>query len=92
MRVSVKFEDVMGREHGCEISSSNSTSQLELVRLLGETFRVLRGYLDTEPNDNLLLSQFADTALNCDMDFYNKVEDDQKGHSSSELMTTSLGT
>ena len=75
IRVRVDVRDVFEREYTCEVSSlsgfgvatSTCSSQLELVRLLAEAFRVLSHHLVAPPNDGLLLAEFAETAFEWDI-------------------------
>ena len=71
IRVRVDVRDVFEREYTCEVSSSSGVgvatsgcgSQLELVRLLAEAFRVLAHHLVAPPDDHLLLEKFSEAAF-----------------------------
>ena len=82
IRVRVDVRDVFEREYSCEVSSlsgfgvatSTCSSQLELVRLLAEAFRVLSHHLVAPPNDHLVLQTFARAALDSDLVFDGEVD------------------
>ena len=83
IRVRVDVRDSRDRDYSCELSSSASSfdtlggsvaNQIELARLMGETFRVLSQYLVAPPNEHLVLQTFARAALDSDLLFQGEVE------------------
>lgn len=74
IRVRVDFRDTLDRDHTCEVSSTAVGSQIELARLMGETFRVLAHHLVAPPNDHLVLQTFARAALDSDLVFDGEVD------------------
>jgi hypothetical protein len=68
IRVRVDFRDALDRDHTCEVSSTAVGSQIELARLMGETFRVLSHHLVAPPDDDLILQTFALAALNAELE------------------------
>jgi hypothetical protein len=72
IRIRADIRDLVDREFACEMSSSVTRaagSQVELARLMGETFRVLSHHLAAPPNDHLILQTFALAALDSELEF-----------------------
>ena len=79
INVRVCVRDLSEREYICEVSSadrfgSRVATQVELARLMGETFRVLAHHLVAPPNDHLVLQTFARAALDSDLVFDGEVD------------------
>jgi len=74
IRVRVDVRDLRDRDYCCELSSTAAGSQIELARLMGETFRVLSHHLVAPPNDHLVLQTFALAALDSDLLFADEVD------------------
>lgn len=79
IRIRTNIRDEYDREFVCELSSSSErdigspmrtpSSQFELARLMGETFRVLSKHLSAPPDDHLILQAFALAALDSDLEW-----------------------
>jgi hypothetical protein len=77
INVRVCVRDLSEREYTCDVSSaagSRVATQVELARLMGEAFWMLKHHLVAPPNDHLVLQTFALAALDSDLLFADEVD------------------